>query len=127
MKKSLATPPAQPTILLVDDMDACRITMKWFLANFDYCVVAARSAEEAASIFNPSVHDLVLTDNSMPGMTGAELAHFVKERSPSTLVMMYTGKPPTDQSDLDMVIQKPTHLLLVKEAIDKLLKQLESP
>ena len=96
--------------------------MKWFLANFDYTVIAARSAEEAASIFNPAVHELVLTDNSMPGMTGAELAHFVKTRSPSTLVLMYTGKPPEDRSDLDLFIQKPTHLLAVKEAIDQLLK-----
>ena len=108
-------------ILLVDDMDASRITMKWFLTNFNFSVFTARSAEEAVSMFDPGVHSLVLTDNSMPGMTGVELAQFVKQRSPSTPVMMYTGKPPDDRTNLDVVIQKPAHLLVIKEAIEKLL------
>ncbi len=101
-------------------MDATRITMKWFLNNFDYPVVTAHSAEEAVSLFDPQIHSLVLTDNSMPGMTGSELAQFVKERSPSTLVLMYTGNPPINRTYLDLVIQKPAHLLVIKEALDKL-------
>lgn len=108
-------------------MDACRITMKWFLANFDYSVVAMRSAEEAAGIFDPKLHDLILTDNTMPGMTGADLARFVKERSPETPVLMYTGRPPADRSCLDVFIQKPAHLLVIKDAIDKLLAQINDP
>ena len=123
MNTPSSTPIPRPTILLVDDMDATRITMKWFLNNFDYPVVTARSAEEAVSLFDPKIHSLVLTDNSMPGMTGAELAQFVKERSPSTLVLMYTGKPPINRAYLDFLIQKPAHLLVIKEALDKLLPQ----
>jgi CheY-like chemotaxis protein len=115
--------PADPvkTILLVDDGDACRVTTKWFLTNFGYAVDAARTAEEGLALFNPAIHDLVVTDNSMPGMTGAEMAHVIKMRSPSTPVLMYSGHPPDDRSCLDRVIQRPTHLLALKDAADELL------
>jgi len=113
--------PAAGTILLVNDVDACRVTTKWFLTNFGYEVDYARSAEEALALFNPRIHDLVITDNSMPGMTGVEMAHIIKMRSPSTPVLMYTGRSPEDQSCVDMVIEQPAHLLALKEGVDQLL------
>jgi CheY-like chemotaxis protein len=109
------------TILLVDDEDECRITTKWFLANFGYTVDAVRTAEEALALFDPAIHDLVITDNATPGMTGAEMAHVIKLRSPSTPVLMYTRHPPDDRSCLDLVVQRPTHFLTLKDAVDKLL------
>ena len=109
------------TILLVDDGDDCRVTTKWFLTNFGYAVDAARSAEDALALFNPAVHDLVVTDNTMPGMSGAEMARVIKVRSPSTPVLMYSGQPPEDRSCLDLVVQRPTHLLTLKDAADRLL------
>ena len=116
------TPPAHvKTILLVDDADECRVTTKWFLTNFGYAVDAVRTAEEALALFNRAIHDLVVTDNAMPGMTGAEMAHVIKLRSPSTPVLMYSGNPPDDRSCLDLVIQRPAHLLTLKDAADKLL------
>ena len=109
------------TVLLVDDGDDSRVTTKWFLSNFGYAVDSVRSAEEALALFDPKIHDVVVTDNSMPGMSGAEMAHVIKLRSPGTPVLMYTGMPPQDQSCLDLVIQRPTHMLALKEAVDKLL------
>lgn len=115
-------PPAASrlnTILLVEDLDVCRITTKWFLANFGYRVVPTRSAGEALKLFMPEIHDVVVTDNDMPGLSGAELAHIIKLRSPATPVIMYTDQPPTDTSCLDRVINKQSHLLRLKEAIDE--------
>ena len=77
-------PPAPvKTVLLVDDADEIRVTTKWFLAHFGYLVDSARNAEEALALFDPAIHDLVVTDNGMPGMTGAEMALVIKMRSPS--------------------------------------------
>ena len=119
----MENPPSPPlkTILLVDDTDACRVTTKWFLANFGYAVDSAHDAEEALALFDPRVHDLIVTDNSMPGMTGAEMAHIIKLRSPGTPVLMYSSLPPDDRSCLDAVVQRPTHLLALKEGVDRLL------
>ena len=114
-------PAPVKTILLVDDRIELRVMTKWFLTNFGYAVDAVRTAEEALALFNPAIHDLVVTDNAMPGMTGAEMAHVIKLRSPSTPVLMYTGNPPDDRSCLDLVVQRPTHLLTLRDAADKLL------
>ena len=101
-------------------MDASRLMSKWFLSNFGYEVDSARSAEEALLLFNAKVHDAVITDNSMPGMTGIEMAHIIKLRSPATPVIMYSGALPEDRSCLDVAIEKPAHLITLKDALDKL-------
>jgi CheY-like chemotaxis protein len=113
--------PQLRTILLVDDDVDTRQLTKMFLNNFGYEVEATNSAGEALSRFNPSIHHLVLTDNSMPGMTGGEMAQVIKQRSPATPVVMCSGNPPNDCSSIDVVIKKPTYLLAIKDAIDKLL------
>jgi len=113
--------PRVKTVLLVDDGDETRLTTKWFLANFGYAIDAVRSAEEALALFDSKLHDLVITDNRMPGMTGSEMAHIIKLRSPSTPVLMYTGMPPEDQSCVNAVVVRPTHLLVLKEAVEGLL------
>ena len=109
------------TVLLVDDDTNTRMLMKLFLGNFGYEVDSADCADEALSRFNPAIHDLVLTDNSMPGMTGGEMAHVIKLRSPTTPVVMCTGNPPLDCTAVDVMIQKPTHLFAIKDAVDRLL------
>jgi DNA-binding NtrC family response regulator len=111
------------TILLVDDRDDCRLTAKWFLANFGFVVESARSAEEALVVFDPKVHDLVITDNSMPGMSGVEMAHIIKLRSPLTPVLMSTGEPPEETSCVDLVLQRPVHLLRIKDEAERLIAQ----
>ena len=113
--------PQPQTILLVDDnTDTLQLT-KMFLNNFGYEVDSAESAGEALARFNPAHHSLVLTDNSMPGMTGGEMAQVIKSRSPATPVVMCSGNPPKDCSAIYIVIRKPTYLLAIKDAIDRLL------
>ncbi len=116
-----STSSSSKTVLLVDGGDGFRVTTKWFLSNFGFAVETARSAEEALTLFDPKTHDVIVTDNCMSGMTGAELAHIVKLRSPSTPVLMYTERPPKDISCLDLVIQRPAHMLSLKEGVDCLL------
>ena len=113
--------PQPRTILLVDDNVDTRLLTKMFLNNFGYEVDSADSAGEGLARFNPELHRLVLTDNSMPGMSGGEMARVIKQRSPLTPVVMCSGNPPNDCSAIDIVIKKPTYLLAIKDAIDKLL------
>jgi len=69
----------------------------------------------------------VITDNSMPGMTEVEMAQIIKLRAPSTPVIMHTGLLPEDRSCQDLVVQKPSHLLEIKEALDKVLAEAPPP
>jgi PAS domain S-box-containing protein len=80
-------------ILLVDDepslLDAgCKI-----LQRFGYGVAAYTSAIEALEAFKaaPDRYDLVFTDQTMPGMTGAELAQQVLLLRPGMPIIMCTG------------------------------------
>lgn len=118
------TPPHHlRTILLVDDNDDTLVLTKWFFETLGYIVDTARSAKEALARFDARTHDVLLTDNSMPRMSGAELAHIIKMRSHSTFVVMFTARPPQDLSCIDVLIQKPASLIELKEAIDKLLEK----
>ena len=107
--------------MLVDDDADTRQLTKMFLNNYGYEVDSTDSASEALELFNPFRHDLILTDNSMSGMTGGELARIIKQISPATPVVMCSGNPPNDCSGIDVVIKKPTYLLAIKDVINKLL------
>jgi CheY-like chemotaxis protein len=86
-----------------------------------YVVHAFSNAEDALAQFDAKIHDLVFTDNSMGRMTGVELAHIIKLRSPATPVLIYAIAPPADRSCLNGLLQRPTPLLMLKEAVDRLL------
>jgi DNA-binding NtrC family response regulator len=121
LEAETAAPTAPRTILLVDDAHEARFITKMFLANFGFIVHSFSNAEDALTHFDGQVHDLVVTDNTMPGMTGEEMAHVIKMRSPSTPVVMYSGTRPSDCSCLDSIVVKPADLSALKEAVDKVL------
>ena len=108
-------------MLLVYHRDASRIALKWFLTVSGYVVDSVRNGEEAIAVFDPVIHDMVVTDNTMPGMTGVEMAHIIKLRSPRTPVVMYSGNPPSDSSCLDLVVEKTTHVVALKVEMDRIL------
>ena len=123
----MQTPLPLKKILLVDDVDACRLTTKWFLESLGHTVVSVRSAEEALAVFDPSKHEVVMTDNSMPGMSGAALGQFIKQRSPSTLLVMYSGTSPDNPDCFDLIVRRPAHLLALKDRLDELVRRMTEP
>lgn len=79
-------------ILIVDDhamfIDGIRSLLR---KEKDLLVVAeANSGEEALSILEKTEVDLVVTDISMPGMSGTELAKKIKEKDPELKVLVLT-------------------------------------
>ena len=67
--------------------------------------------------------DLLFTDQSMPGMTGEELAITVKEQLPATAVILLTGfggsTPETQDTPrgVDMILGKPATAFELRRAI----------
>ena len=57
-----------------------------------YRVIVCTSGEEALEVFRSGGIDLVLTDLMMPGMNGDELAKHVKQVSPETPIILFSGK-----------------------------------
>jgi len=120
-------PTPATTILLVDEEHKYRITARWLLGNFGFIVESARTAKDALALFDAKTHALVVTDNFLNGMSGTELAHVIKMRSPSTPVIMCSALLPEDRTCLDVLIQKPVSLLALKAEIERVLAGLPCP
>jgi len=81
------------TILLVDDEDAIVQFMLIMLHQLGYRVVSLPSGTEALEAFreDPGRYDLILTDQTMPDMTGSSLAVEVLRIRPGTPIILMTG------------------------------------
>jgi CheY-like chemotaxis protein len=77
----------------VDDEEPIRQLMERMLRRCGYSVVHAGSGEEALSVCQCSgaVLRLVVTDITMPGMNGFDLAERIAERWPSVKILFITG------------------------------------
>jgi|WetSurMetagenome_2_1015567.scaffolds.fasta_scaffold19012_2 signal transduction histidine kinase/CheY-like chemotaxis protein len=80
-------------ILLVDDEKIVVDIIKMMLENLGYRVTTRTSSVEAFEAFqnNPQRFDLIITDMTMPNMTGKELASKVFAVKPEMPVILCTG------------------------------------
>jgi DNA-binding NtrC family response regulator len=79
-------------ILLVDDENIILETYSSLLSEKGFSVVTASSGREALETFSRGSFDLVITDLAMPDGDGFKLLEEIKERSPNTPVIVFTGK-----------------------------------
>jgi two-component system response regulator PilR (NtrC family) len=85
-------------ILVVDDELSMREFLSILFEREGYSVAVAGSAEQALRLMDDSLFDLVLSDVSMPGLTGIELLARIKERSPETAVLLLTAFSTAEQA-----------------------------
>jgi CheY-like chemotaxis protein len=81
------------TILYVDDEKNLVHVSKERLERIGYAVIGTTSSLEALDIFsqNPFMFDLIITDQTMPKMTGAELAQKILKIRPGIPIILCTG------------------------------------
>lgn len=86
-------PTGHERILFVDDEEALVEMGEDILAELGYEVVCRTSSREALAVFrlDPSRFDLVITDQTMPEMTGVELAKEMLIIRPGIPVILATG------------------------------------
>ena len=117
-------------VLVVDDHDPTRQTITRMLEAGGFEVVQASSGTEALDRLSRESDgiDMVLSDVTMPGMTGIDLSYQIRELYPAIPVAIVSG----DVSELERsiigradvpFIKKPFHAeslySAVKEAIDR--------
>lgn len=78
-------------ILVVDDEEALRTVLSTELEGEGYQVSTAGDGEEAIKILGSQQFHLILLDIKMPNVDGFEVLKFVKEKQPTTKVIMLTG------------------------------------
>jgi two-component system response regulator PilR (NtrC family) len=79
-----------PRVLLVDDDATIRDTLYELLSEYYVCQTA-ETAEKAFARLEADEYDVVLTDISMPGLSGLELLGHVRQKFPDTPVIIISG------------------------------------
>jgi len=121
---------AGKTVLVVDDHDATRQTIARMLEAGGFAVRQASSGTEALQRLATEGDeiDLVLSDVTMPGMSGIDLSYQIRERYPTVPVAIVSG----DVSELERsiigradvpFIKKPFHAESLYSAVREAMRQ----
>jgi CheY-like chemotaxis protein len=117
--------------ILIVDNDPLVLTSLRTILEYDGHIVAGANAAQAgldmfsAALSSADPYTVVITDLSMPGMDGVQLARAVKNLSPATPVILATGwgaKPANDSgrpADIDYVLGKPLRVQDLRAVLTK--------
>ena len=118
-------------ILVVDDDEVIRDTLCELLASDHECQTAS-TAEEALQKLEVQPFDVVLTDISMPGLSGRDLLSRVLDLYPGMPVIIVSGLSDQDQAQslisrgaFDYLV-KPFRLEVVEESVKRAVGQRQS-
>jgi two-component system cell cycle sensor histidine kinase/response regulator CckA len=98
MEEAVGAPASGLTILVVEDDPKMAEVVKRFLSTGGHEVVRADDGLAGLDIFRRSERriDLVVTDVTMPKMTGIEMARLLREADASLKVIFISGNPAAD-------------------------------
>jgi DNA-binding NtrC family response regulator len=80
-------------VLVVDDDRAIRLLITRIATGWSYDVVESPSAEDALAKLREKKFNIILTDIQMGKMDGITFAEKIREKLPSTAVIIMTGNP----------------------------------
>ncbi len=119
----------QPKILVVDDEEAVRDLLRDLLENEGCRVYLAPGSREALGLFEAHEFDGIFTDVGMPGMSGWELAHAIRQRNETVPIAVITGWGEAVGSDeqkearVDWVVTKPFRAERIAELAQEIYKR----
>jgi two-component system NtrC family response regulator len=118
----------KPSILLIDDDDSLRRVMEFSLVESGYRVQAAASGEDGLLLLEKEAFDAVITDVTMPGMSGMEVLAQVRARDEHLPVIVITAYGTIESAVLAMkkgafdYITKPFNRDELRLTLDKALR-----
>ena len=109
------------TILVVDDDPALRSTVAQVLADAGHVVREAIDGAHALAVASEPPPDLVLSDISMPSLSGVELANALADSAPGTPVLLMSGACPAPADSPSPCLAKPFSADRLLALVDDLL------
>ncbi len=111
-------------ILLVDDEAPLLDLLKRYLERLGYEVEACLTPADALKCFeaDPSRYSLVLTDLTLPGMSGDEMITRMRAIAPKVRVIVSSGYPYEPKGKRTGFLQKPFLPKMLAEMIEQMLK-----
>jgi len=119
----------QPKILVVDDEEGVRELLRDLLEGEGFRVYLAPGSREALSLFEVHQFDGIFTDVGMPGMSGWELAHAIRQRNETIPIAVITGwgeavgSNEQKEARVDWVIAKPFTAQRISELAQGITRQ----
>ena len=110
-------------ILVIDDEKSFLGLMEDFLSSLGYSATTAECGKEGLTKFHNDYFDLVITDFSMPGMNGFDVAKHIRSSDrPDTPLLCVTGEIDLKKTEIfDQVMIKPFQIKDLKDTIKQLL------
>ncbi len=123
-------PRGREQILFVEDEDILMEMAQDILEELGYAITAVSNGAKALEVFSRQSDrfDLVITDMTMPGMTGAELAREILKLRPEIPIILYTGHSDliTEEEAINLGIReymmKPFSIRGIAEVIRRVLE-----
>jgi signal transduction histidine kinase/ActR/RegA family two-component response regulator len=119
----------QPKILVVDDEEAVRELLRDLLESEGFRVYLAPGSREALGLFEVNQFDGIFTDVGMPGMSGWELAHAIRQRNETIPIAVITGwgeavgSNEQKEARVDWVVTKPFRAERISELAEEICKR----
>ena len=112
-------------ILIVDDEETLTFSLyqSFIMSKENFEVVTAASGDEAWEKIEEDAFDVVITDITMPGITGIELLKKIKLKSPDTPVIIMTAYGSDEKKEEAILsgayeyVEKPFEIRSLKELI----------
>jgi DNA-binding NtrC family response regulator len=86
------------SILIVEDEETLRESMKRIFAKEGFVVEGAESAERGFALLETNVYDVIISDIILPGMDGIEMLIKVREQVPDQIFIVVTAYASLDTS-----------------------------
>jgi len=116
------------TLLIVEDEEGARKAVARILESMGYEVEEASNSDEALDMVKGGrAFDILISDLSLPGMDGWELAKAVGKLRPEIKIGILTGWEITEdderiaESGISEILSKPVDMHKMKLAIDRML------
>ncbi|MBN1957106.1 MAG: PAS domain S-box protein [Desulfuromonadales bacterium] len=121
-------------ILFVDDEQLLADLGQYMLSELGYQVSTMTESSEALKLFqaNPDRFDLVITDQTMPDMTGEELIHKLRQIRPNLPVILCTGFSNkvdagiAEKLEINAFLMKPLELSQLAQTVRAVLDGIDS-
>ncbi len=122
-------PRGNENILLVDDEEQILMMMKQMMGRLGYNVTEINSSSEALMLFsaNPEDFDLVITDMTMPKMSGVDLSYEMMKIRKDIPIILYSGfndmslESKAKALGIREIVMKPVSKTGIAEAIRRVL------
>jgi len=119
-----------PTILLVDDDEIVRDTIKQVLEISEFHVTPANNVSEAIHLIDTESFDVLISDLHMPGAgDGFTVISAMRHKHPNAVTLLFTGYPALKEAmdaillQADEILVKPMPIpemvALIRERLDK--------